>query len=143
VILVDSNLLLYAYIRNYPQHARARTWLNQVLNDPRRVGLPWPSLLAFLRISTNPRAFAKPASIEEAWRQVREWLESPSSWVPRPTERHAEVLERLLVESQVAGDLISDAHLAALALEHGLTLCSADKDFSRFGGLSFENPLGN
>ncbi|MGH7571151.1 MAG: type II toxin-antitoxin system VapC family toxin [Gemmatimonadota bacterium] len=143
MILVDANLLLYAYVRNYPQHARARTWLDQVLNDPRRVGLPWPSLLAFLRISTNPRAFARPASIEEAWRQVREWLESPSCWVPRPTERHAEVIERLLVESQGAGDLVSDAHLAALALEHGLTLCSADKDFSRFEGLSFENPLEN
>ena len=141
MILVDANLLLYAYVRNYPQHKRARTWLNRVLNDPRRVGLPWQSLLAFLRISTNPRAFAKPASIEEAWRQVQEWLVAPSSWIPRPTERHPEVLERLLVDSQAAGDLVSDAHLAALALEHGLTLCSADRDFTRFGGLSFENPL--
>lgn len=141
MILVDANLLLYAYVRNYPQHARARTWLNQVLNDPRRVGLPWPSLLAFLRISTSPRAFAKPVSIEESWRQIREWLEAPSSWIPRPTERHSELLERLLVDSQAAGDLVSDAHLAALAVEHGLTLCSADKDFTRFQGLNFENPL--
>jgi hypothetical protein len=100
-------------------------------------------LLAFLRISTNPRAFAKPVSIEQSWHQVREWLEAPSAWIPRPTERHPEVLERLLIGSQAVGDLVSDAHLAALAVEHGLTLCSADKDFTRFEALSFENPLGS
>jgi toxin-antitoxin system PIN domain toxin len=143
VILVDANLLLYAYVCNYPQHDRARTWLNGVLNASPRVGLPWPSLLAFLRISTNPRAFAKPVSIEQSWHQVREWLEAPSAWIPRPTERHPEVLERLLIGSQAVGDLVSDAHLAALAVEHGLTLCSADKDFTRFEALSFENPLGS
>lgn len=105
------------------------------------MGLPWSSLLTFLRIVVNPRIFPRPAKMEDAWNVVRDWLGSGPAWIPQPTDRHAEVLERMLLSASVSANLIPDAHLAALAIEHGLTLCSVDRDFSRFSGLSFENPL--
>lgn len=106
-----------------------------------RVGLPWASLLAFLRIATNPRIFPRPLGMRDAWRRVSTWLQLDAVWTPEPTERHRDVLEGFL--SSVAGTskLVADAHLAALALEHGLTLCSSDGDFARFPGLRWENPL--
>lgn len=105
-----------------------------------RVGLPWPSLLGFLRIVTNPRVYEPAAGLKEAWRQINEWLEAPQAWIPLPTERHADVLGVLLA-GETRFDLVPDIHLAALAIEHGLTLCSTDGDFARFDGLSWENPL--
>jgi len=143
VILVDANLLLYAKISDYPQHRAAHEWLDGKINEPARVGLPWPSLLAFLRISTNPRIFERPLGISSAWLQVEEWLAVPQVWIPRPTDRHAEVLGELLRDSSVAGPLVSDADLAALAIEHGLVMCSTDGDFARFRGLRWENPLSD
>lgn len=140
MILVDANLLLYAVIPDYAQHERSRAWLEQQFNAT-EVGLPWPCLLAFLRISTNARIFGQPLTIEEAWGQVREWLDLPRVWIPHPTSRHAETLAGLLLPAQVSGKLVSDAHLAALAIEHDLRLCSADKDFACFSGLDWENPL--
>jgi toxin-antitoxin system PIN domain toxin len=141
MILVDANLLLYAKISNYPQHRSANKWLDERLNGEARVGLPWPSLLAFLRISTNPRLFERPMGISDAWLQVEEWLAVPQVWIPTPTERHAEVLGDLLHGTNLAGPLVSDADLAALATEHGLVLCSTDGDFARFRNLRWEDPL--
>lgn len=141
MILVDANLLLYATIQDYPQHLAARTWLEGRLNAAARVGLPWASLLAFLRITTNPRLFPKPLRAAAAWTRVRDWLDVPNVWTPTETERHPEVLGGLLVSTASAANLVTDAHLAALAVEHGLTLCSTDRDFARFAGLRWENPL--
>ena len=141
MILVDANLLIYARVRSFDQHVRAREWLDAELSGGTRVGLPWPSLLAFLRIVTNPRVFTRPDSLESAWAQVRAWVEADVAWIPQPTDRHRDVLEGLLATTDVRGNLIPDAHLAALAIEHGLALCSTDGDFARFGGLQWTNPL--
>lgn len=141
MILLDANLLLYAKVADYPQHDQARQWLQDRLKGPRRVGMPWPTLLAFLRIISNPRIFERPLAMAAAWEQLSEWLALPAVWIPLPTERHAEVLEEVLAEVEIAANLVPDAHLAALAIEHGLTLCSTDGDFSRFPRLRWENPL--
>ncbi len=141
MILVDANILIYAHATTFQQHTRAREWLDTKLSGHERVGLPWSSLLAFLRIVTNPRVFEKPESIDDACQQVVEWLDCRVSWIPEPTTEHAEVLRRMLSESGAQGNLIPDAHLAALAVEHGLTLCSSDCDFSRFPDLLWHNPL--
>lgn len=143
MILVDANLLLYARVRGMKQHDQARSWLEEQLNRPARVGMPWPTLLAFLRIVTNPRVFEQPEAMDDAWRQVGEWLALDNVWIPTPTEQHPEVLDRMLAQTGGASSLVPDAHLAALAVEHGLTLCSADRDFARFRGLRWENPLGD
>lgn len=139
--LVDANLLLYARDHDSRQHARAREWLEQVLNGPARVGIPWQSTLAFLRIATHPRASANPLSADEARAQVTEWLAAPAAWVPTPTARHWTVLDDLIGSGELRGNLIPDAHLAALAIEHGLELCSADSDFARFSDVRWTNPL--
>ena len=141
MILVDANLLIYAVNTFAPQHAAARPWLDSRLNGDTRVGLPWASLLAFLRLATNARVFAQPLGIIDAWNRVTMWLCSDVVWVPAPTERHAEILARLLAAPGVYGNLVPDAHLAALAIEHGLELNSADGDFARFAGLNWRNPL--
>jgi len=141
VILVDVNLLLYARIADMPQHSAARDWLDGQLNGPTPVGLPWPSLLSFVRIATSPRIFRQPIPMSAAWQQVEEWLDCPVAWIPSPTERHRATLAALLHGEVSRGDLVPDAHLAALAIEHGLTLCSADGDFARFSSLHWENPI--
>lgn len=141
MILVDANLLLYAVFSPYPHHQPARDWLDAQLNGYARVGLPWPSLLAFVRLSTNPRLFPKPLSMEGAWRRVEQWLERPTVWTPTAGSQHAEILGKLLVGVAKTPKLVPDAHLAALAVEHGLVLCSTDGDFARFPGLRWENPL--
>lgn len=141
MILVDTNLLVYATFAEDPVHQQARAWLDDRLKGAARVGLPWSSLVGFVRIVTNPRIFSEPASIHDAWRRVTNWLDCPCVWVPSPTERHREVLGRLLVAGKITANLVHDAHLAALAIEHGLTLCSADSDFARFHGLRWQNPL--
>ena len=105
------------------------------------VGLPWPSLLGFLRLVTNPRVFARPETLERAWRMVASWLDNPNVWIPVPTERHQDMIRPLLPATAGRPNLVPDAHLAALALEYGLTLCSADSDFARFPGLRWQNPL--
>lgn len=143
MILVDANLLLYARVRTFSQHASAHAWLDARLSGTARVGLPWPSLLAFLRIVTNPRAFERPESMTSAWKQVQAWLDVGVVWVPSPTPSHRSVLDELLATPGTQGNLVPDAHLAALAIEHGLTLCSTDADFARFRGLRWENPLAS
>ncbi len=141
MILVDANLLLYATVSDFPQHGRARTWLEERLNGRPRVGLPWVSLVAFLRIATNARIFPRPFAIADAWQRVGAWLAIPVVWIPTETDRYAEILGDLLLATASTNELVPDAHLAALAIEHGLTLCSTDRDFSRFRGLRWENPL--
>ena len=141
MILIDANLLIYAHVSTFSQHERARNWLDNQLNGVAPVGLPWPSLLAFLRLVTNPRLFDSPASITDAWEQVIAWLNCDPSWIPEPTERHSQILGDLLADAGVHANLVPDAHLAALAIEHGLILCSTDGDFGRFPGLRWQNPL--
>ena len=140
-MLVDANLLLYASLEDFPQHPIARDWLLEQLNGPHRIGLPWPNILAFLRITTNPRLFEHPLDTRDAWAQVQSWLDHPRVWIPIPGPRHGEILRKLLISSRAAGNLIPDAHLAALALEHGLTLYSTDHDFAAFPELHWKNPL--
>jgi toxin-antitoxin system PIN domain toxin len=141
MILVDANLLVSAYVKSFPQHARARAWLDSRLNGSAQVGLPWPSILGFLRLVTNRRVFERPASTADAWRQVDAWLESDVAWIPQPSDQHRAVLGQLLGKVNAAANLIPDAHLAALAMEHGLTLCSTDSDFARFPDLRWQDPL--
>jgi toxin-antitoxin system PIN domain toxin len=141
VILVDANLLIYASVSSVPEHQRARAWLDKQLAGPGRVGLPWPSLLAYLRITTSRRIFAHAQSIENAWTQICEWLDQPPAWIPQPTEHHAAILHKVCEAAGASADLVSDAHLAALAIEHGLTICTNDRDFARFPDLRWINPL--
>lgn len=141
MILVDANILVYAHVGSVPQHERARTWLDSELSGASPVGLPWPSLLGFLRLVTNPRVFQRAESMADAWTQVVAWLDAEVAWVPQPTERHRDVLASLLVAPGMQANLVPDAHLAALAIEHGLTLCSTDGDFGRFPALRWRDPL--
>jgi uncharacterized protein len=141
VILVDANILIYSHVDSFAQHKPARDWLDRQLNGSTRVGLPWVSLLAFLRLVTNPRVFERPEPMVDAWRQVRAWLACEPAWIPQLTERRADLLDELLALPGVHANLVPDAHLAALALEHGLTLCSTDGDFARFPALRLLNPL--
>jgi toxin-antitoxin system PIN domain toxin len=140
-MLIDANLLLYAVDVTSAEHDSARAWITAQLNGNRRVGLPWPSLLAFVRISTHPAASAHPLHPDDAWRFVEEWLAAPTAWIPAPTDRHAAVLGDLVRRYRIGGDLLPDAHLAALAIEHGLEVWSADTDFARFREIRWRNPL--
>lgn len=140
-MLLDANLLLFAVDSSSPFHPVAARWLTEQLNGPRRVGFPWLSLRAFLRISTHPRASDRPLSPAAAWSHVEDWLGSPAAWVPGPTERHADVLGGLIARYRLSGNLIPDGALAALAVEHGLALASADTDFARFTEITWVNPL--
>ena len=140
-MLVDANILLYAVDEQSLPHDAARRWLEAALNGSRRVGLPWQSLLAFVRIVTHPRALATPLAPADAWSFVADWLDAPAAWVPQPGRGYRETLRRLVCELDLRGNLVSDAALAALALEHGLAVVSADSDFARFPGLTWLNPL--
>lgn len=120
MILLDANLLLYAKVAEYPQHGAAAAWLEKQINTANRIGLPWPSLLAFLRIVTNPRIYESPLSVDDAWAQVEEWLALSNTWIPLPTDQHQSVLRQLLHDTHATANLVPDAHLAALAIEHGL-----------------------
>jgi toxin-antitoxin system PIN domain toxin len=139
--LVDANILLYAANRSAPEHEVARDWLDRQLSGTARVGLPWPSLLAFVRLATNPLVVSHPAPMEKAWSQVEEWLAAECAWVPTAGERHRELMARYCRAAWMTSRLVPDAHLAAMAVEHGLRLCSSDADFARFPGLDWFNPL--
>ena len=141
MILVDANLLLYAYDASAPQHEKAKRWWEQQLSNPAPVRLAWVTVLAFIRIGTNPRIFTEPLSIEEACAAVLAWFQCPMLTILDPGEHHWIILKDLLQHAQASGNLVMDAHLAALAIEHGAVLCSTDYDFSRFRGLTWENPL--
>ena len=141
MILVDANILLYAEDRTSGCHERARQWWDEQLSGPDPVCLCWAVLSAYVRIGTNPRVFERPLTLDEATDRVSSWLEQPCVRVIHATERHWDLLRSLLAESQARGNLVSDAHLAALAIEHGCVLCSTDLDFSRFPCLKWRNPL--
>jgi toxin-antitoxin system PIN domain toxin len=141
VILVDANLLIYAANESSAEHELARDWLDEQLNGPTRVGLPWPSLLAFIRLASNSLVVRHPVTPAAAWRQVQEWLACETVWIPLPGARHPDILSRLLQDRLVTSRLVPDAHLASLAIEHGLTLCSTDGNFAKFAGLKWKNPL--
>ena len=140
-MLVDANILLYAVDERSRPHRAARTWLEEALNGSRRVGLPWQSLLAFVRIVTHPRALPAPLTPADAWSYVADWLDAPAAWVPLPGRGYGDILGRLVADLELRGNLISDAALAALALEHGLAVVSADSDFARFRELTWMDPL--
>jgi toxin-antitoxin system PIN domain toxin len=142
MILVDVNLLVYAWDRKAPSHDPALRWLDKKLSESTRVGLPWECLLGFMRVVSNPRIYERPAPVNLAWRQVEHWLSARNAWIPLPGNRHPEILGRLLTRLGGGAKLIPDAHLAAIAIEHGLELCSTDCDFARFDGLRWSNPLG-
>ena len=140
MILLDANILVYAYVESSPQHAEAISWLEDQINGAARVGIPWASLLTFVRLTTNPVVVQRRIPATEVWEQVRTWLASPAVWLPQPTERHADVLGSLM-KNVLRSEHVPDAHLAALAIEHGLTFCTTDGGFSRFPGLRWKNPL--
>jgi toxin-antitoxin system PIN domain toxin len=141
VILVDANLLLYAYNADSEQHTAAREWLENSLAEPELFCLSWQTITAFRSISTNPRAFPRPLSISKSAKIVSYWLDSPSVAILSPGQRHWPILHDLMVQGQASGPLILDAHLAALAIERGATLHTSDRDFSRFPRLKYLNPL--
>lgn len=140
-MLVDADLLIYAVHERSAHHDAAARWLTQQLNGSRRVGLPWQSLAAFLRIVTHPRAFERPLDPPVAWERIRDWLSAPAAWVPDAGSGHAQILGDLVVRHDIRGNLVPDAQLAAIALEHGLTVCSTDTDFARFPEIRWTNPL--
>ncbi len=141
MIVIDANLLLYAYTPNSPSHKKAVAWLEMTLSKDEAIGLPCQVISAFIRIVTNRKipGFSRP--IEEAIATVEEWLTLPNLRVLTPGDRHWAIFRRLLVEGQASGDLVSDAQIAALTIEHGGVLYTADRDFARFPGLRWVNPL--
>jgi len=141
MMLIDANLLLYAYDPRAAQHAASRAWLESTLSGSQLVRWSWLTLWAFLRISTNPRVFELPLSMAEAERHVSSWLAQPVAGILEPGDRHWAILQGLTRDGQVFGPLVMDAVLAAIAIEHGATLCSTDRDFARFPGLTWTNPL--
>lgn len=138
--LVDANVLLYAVNRGAVHHEASRMWLDSSLRGPVPVGLAWSALLTFLRVSTHRSAFPAPFTVDEACRQLRAWLAAPAALIVDPTARHVDVLIGLLEESGTAGNLVPDAHLAALASEHAATIVTFDTDFLRFRGVPSQRP---
>jgi len=141
MILVDANLLVYAHVEDFAEHETARSWLDEQLAGTAKVGLPWESLVTFVRLVTNPRVFPRPLSAPQAMEQAYDWLSRSPAWCPSPTPRHCELLADLVAVGGIRADLVPDAHLAAIAIGHGLTLMSNDADFARFPSLRWENPL--
>jgi hypothetical protein len=141
VILVDANVLLYAEDQQSPHHEMAREWWDAQLSGASPVCLCWTVLGAFIRIGTNPRVFEHPLSLDQALSRVQSWLDQPCTRIIHPTDRHWIVFQKMLIEGQAVANLVTDAHLAALASEHGCELISTDTDFSRFPGVRWKNPL--
>lgn len=141
MILIDANLLIYAYSSRYAEHEAATEWLEGVLNGRDRVGLPWGSTLAFARLVTDRRRYPDAPSLPDAGVQMRRWLSSPVAWVPAPTAEHAALAGRLRATPGLQHNNISNVHLAAIALGHGTEIKSHDADFARFDGLRWSDPL--
>lgn len=140
MVVVDASVLLYAVNESAPRHGPAKRWVEGALSGDEPVGLAWVVLLAFLRIATRPALFPEPLSVDEAMGVVDDWLGASPSTVVHPTARHAAVLRGLLTHAGTAGNLTSDAHLAALAVEHGARVCTFDRDFGRFEGVRWFSP---
>jgi toxin-antitoxin system PIN domain toxin len=141
VKLLDVNLFLYAIDETSPRYESAHAWVQDTLSGQETVALTWTTLVGFVRLSTRANLFEQPLEVEEALDLVDEWLAQPCTTVVHPTDRHSAVLRELLAPLGTAGNLTTDAHLAALAIEHGALLCSCDADFSRFPGLRWVDPL--
>jgi toxin-antitoxin system PIN domain toxin len=141
MMLLDANLLIYAVNKDAPLNRKAKSWLESALSGPDTVGFSWSVLLAFLRLTSRPGLFRHPLPVDTAFGLVASWLEQPSTTVVNPGPRHLQILRELLLPMGTGGNLTSDAHLAALAIEHGAELCSSDTDFARFRGLNWMNPL--
>ena len=141
MIVPDINLLIHAYNADSRVHARARAWWEATLSDPAPVGLPWATMLGFVRIATHPRVLDNPLPADAACALVEAWLSQPQVMILHPGERHADLVFGLLRQLGSAGNLTTDAHLAALAMEHQAELNSTDADFARFQGLRYRNPL--
>jgi len=143
VIVLDANILLYAYDPTAREHGRARAWLEGVLSERTPIGIPWQTVHAFLRIATNPKIGGKGASPEQTAAVVEEWLAQPNVRLLVPGDEHWSQLRRMMIEGQARGPLVTDAQLAALAIEHGGELYTTDRDFARFPGLRWKNPLSD
>lgn len=141
--IVDANLLLYATDTRSPRHGVARSWLERQLSGDETMAFAWVVLLAFVRLSTNPRVFERALSADRAFDVIGRWLDQPCAIIVHPGDRHRAILRQLLRPLGTAGNLVNDAHLAALAVEHGAELNSCDSDFSRFPGVRWINPLGS
>jgi toxin-antitoxin system PIN domain toxin len=141
VIVPDANLLIYAVNQGAVQHAAAQDWWRGALSGRETVGLAWVAKLAFLRLTTNPRVFSRPLEVNQALDLLETWSSASHVVAVEPTQRHPGILRGLLEHAGTGGNLVTDAHLATLAIEHGATLCSADADFGRFRGLRWRNPL--
>ncbi|MGA2183908.1 MAG: type II toxin-antitoxin system VapC family toxin [Bryobacteraceae bacterium] len=141
MIVLDANILLYAYDSVSPHHAKARTWVESTLSSEEAVGLPWQTAAAFLRISTNPRLPGERFTLEEAVRVVDQWFEQPNVRLLAPGDGHWSLFRQMSIEGQARGPLITDAQLAALTIEYGGILHTTDRDFARFPGLRWTNPL--
>jgi len=141
LILVDANILLYAEDSLNSHHQEARVWWDSQLSGTGAVCLCWTVISAFIRIGTNPGVFKNPLSLEQAITRVQSWLDQPCTRIIRPTERHWIVFKRALTDGQAVANLVTDAHIAALAIEHGCELASTDSDFARFPKLKWRNPL--
>lgn len=143
MILVDANLLLYAEDSLSERHEAAREWWDAQLSGSEPVGLCWPVLNAFIRIGANPRLHLRPLTLKEATERVQSWLDQPCVRLFQPTDQHWTIFQQMLTSGNAVGNLVSDAHLAALAVEHNCVLHSTDADFSRFRGLKWKNPVGH
>lgn len=141
MIVLDANILLYAYDSASPHHKKARAWVEEVFSGTEPIGLPWQTAAAFLRIMTNPKLQGDRFTLEEAVSVVDSWLEQPNIRILSPGENHWRLFRHMTVEGQAAGPLISDAHLAALTIEYGGVLHTTDRDFARFPDLRWVNPL--
>lgn len=141
MIIPDINLLVYAYNTEDPSHAQAKRWWEELLNGTDPIGLPWVTITGFLRLVTHPRVLVDPMSVGQATEQVRAWLDCPSVLTVEPGKKFSAIFLGLLDEAGTAGNLTTDAYLAALAIEHQAELHSNDADFSRFKGLRWRNPL--
>ena len=139
-MIVDANVLLYAVDSKSHFHATARTWLDEAMNGVERVGLPWVSLMAFQRIITHPRVTANPLTPADAWSYITDWLDADQAWVPTAGSRHRDILGQLLIDGNLHGNLVTDAHLAALAIENGTGIYSFDSNFTRFNDLRWIDP---
>ncbi|MBT9332900.1 type II toxin-antitoxin system VapC family toxin [Paracidobacterium acidisoli] len=141
MILVDVNLLIYAVNEDAPEHRVIREWLEKTLSSGEEVGFAWVVLLAFLRLTTRQGLFTKPLPVKTAFELMESWLEQPAASVVHPGPKHFTLLRKLLEDSGTGGNLTTDAHLAAMAIERDAELCSLDRDFARFAGLRWRNPL--
>lgn len=141
MIVLDANILLYAYDASSQLHEKARAWVEQLFSDGTAVGLPWQTVAAFLRITTHPRLPGSRLSAEEATQIVEAWLDQPNVRLLAPGDQHWPVLRKMVIDGQARGPLVSDAHLAALTAEYGGILQTTDRDFARFPALRWANPL--